>query len=62
MNKQKNPENEEYLFYLQKLFDLIENIQDEDLKKNLIGTILKCNEALIKLKNKEIEKMNKSNK
>lgn len=59
-SKQQKSKNEEYLFYLQKFLDLLENIQDEDLKKNLTNTMLKCNNALIKLKIEDIENMNKS--
>lgn len=60
MNKQQKPKNEKYLFYLQKFLDTAENIQDEELKKNLINTMLKCNNALIQLMIEDIENMNKS--
>ena len=53
--------NKQYLFELQKFFDLADNIKDEKLRKNIISQMLKCDKYLTKiaeeeLKNKEREK------
>lgn len=54
--KQKD---EKYLFYLQKFLDISENIDDETLKKSLIGAMLRCDDRLTKLAECEMENMNK---
>lgn len=41
--------NEIYLKQLQKFFDLADNIQDEKLKKAVIGQMLKCDETLTQI-------------
>lgn len=51
--------NDEYLYYLQKFLDIAENIKNEDLKKDIIKAMLKCDEILTKLAEQQIEKMNK---
>lgn len=54
--KQKD---EKYLFYLQKFLDLSENIENEALKKSIIGTMLRCDDRLTKLAEYEMKNMNK---
>lgn len=51
--------DQEYLFYMQKFLDITENINDEILQKEIIGTMLKCDERLTKLADIEIKKLNK---
>lgn len=60
LNKQQKSKKEEYLYYLQKFLDISENIQDQDLRENLVSSMLKCNNALMQLRIKEIQNMNKS--
>lgn len=38
--------NEKYLFELQKFLDLVDNIEDEDLRKIIIAQMLKCDKCL----------------
>ena len=44
-NKWKN-QNEQYLFELQKFLDLVDNIENKDLKKLVINQMLKCDKCL----------------
>ena len=48
---------EEYLFYMQKFFDLTENIKDEELKQNLITTVLKITESLSIIANFDLDSL-----
>ena len=41
--------NIEYLKELQKFFDVVENVKNEDLKMRIIYQMLKCDETLTKL-------------
>ena len=38
--------NEKYLFELQKLIDLVDNIEDKEMQKILINQILRCEKVL----------------
>lgn len=49
---------EEYLFYMQKFFDLTENIKDEELRQNLITTVLKITESLSIIANFDLDSLN----
>lgn len=42
-------QDRDYLIQSQKFFDLVDNIQDEDLKKNIIYQKLKCDKVLEEL-------------
>ena len=44
-NNWKN-KNEQYLFELQKLMDLADNIENENLRKLMIAQMLKCDKRL----------------
>ena len=46
--------DKQYLKELQKFLDIAENIYDEELKKLLINQMLKCDEYLTKLAEKNI--------
>ena len=51
-NTQKNQwknEDEIYLFELQKFFDIVENIEDEELQKEIIAQMLKCDKRITQL-------------
>ena len=47
MNEKKR-ENEEYLKQKQKFFDLVDNIENEKLKKNIVYQMLKLEKLLKK--------------
>lgn len=49
MNREWKNKNEEYLFELQKMLDLIDNVEDEDLKRRIIHQCLKCDNLLTEL-------------
>ena len=49
MNRQWKDNNEEYLKELQKLFDIVDNVKDEELRKRIIGQFLKCDNILTEL-------------
>ncbi len=57
-NKQKiysrdwKEKNDEYLQALQKFFDITDNIEDENLKMDVLYKMLKCDEILTKLAEK----------
>lgn len=53
---------EEYLFYMQKFFDLTENIEDEKLRQNLITTVLKITESLSVVANFDLDSLNSKEK
>ena len=38
--------NEKYLFELQKLIDLVDNIEDKEMQRILINQILRCEKVL----------------
>ncbi len=41
--------DEKYLFELQKFLDITENITDEDLRKEVIAQMLKCDKRVTQL-------------
>ena len=47
--------NKQYLFELQKFFDLADNIKDEKLRKNIISQMLKCEKYLTKIAEEELK-------
>lgn len=42
-------EDEIYLFELQKFLDVVENVQDEELRKEIIAQMLKCDKRVTQL-------------
>ncbi len=60
-NKDTNWKNkdEQYLFELQKFLDISENIQDEELKKEVIAQMLKCDRIITKLAEEIFQKLEK---
>ena len=47
-NQWKN-EDEIYVFELQKFFDVVENVEDEELRKVIIAQMLKCDKRVTQL-------------
>lgn len=48
-----------YLKELQKFFDMIENIENEELRFDIVNQMYKCEEKLVELLKVEMLKMNK---
>ena len=49
MNREWKNKNEEYLRELQKMLDIIDNVEDEDLKDRIIKQCLKCDNILTEI-------------
>lgn len=47
--------NNKYLKELQKMFDIVENVEDEDLKRRIIIQYLKCDSIITELAKKLIK-------
>ena len=63
-NTQKNQwknEDEIYLFELQKFFDIVENIEDEELQKEIIAQMLKCDKRITQLAENIFQDLNENN-
>lgn len=63
-NTQKNQwknEDEIYLFELQKFFDIVENIEDEELQKEIIAQMLKCDKRITQLAENIFQNLKKNN-
>lgn len=54
-NRNWRNRNKKYLFELQKLLDLVDNIEDDTLKKMIINQILKYNETLTQISEEMFE-------
>ncbi len=52
--------NKEYLKELQSFLDKADNIEDESLKSKVVGQMLRCDDILTKLAEKEFIKFYKS--
>lgn len=48
--------DERYLRELQKLYDLIENIENEKLRKNIIAQVIKFDDTLSKIAEEKLTK------
>lgn len=48
--------NKEYIYELQKLFDIVDNVLSEELKMDIINQMLKCENILSKIMENEIKK------
>ncbi len=57
-SKWKN-KDEIYLFELHKFLDLTENIKDEDLRKEIVTHMLKCDKRLTQLAEKIFDNLQK---
>lgn len=47
--------NKEYLKELQRFFDIVDNVENEELKFDIIYKMLKCDEILTKIAEIEME-------
>ena len=50
-------EDEIYLFELQKFLDVVENVQEEDLRKEIIAQMLKCDKRITQLAEKIFQEL-----
>ena len=64
MEKESNwkTENKDYLNELQKFLDKADNIENEELKKEIIIQMLKCDKELTKAAERKIEEASKQEK
>ncbi len=53
--------NKRYLYQLQKFLDAADSIEKDDLRRNVIAQMLKCDLILTELAEKEIRKYTKEN-
>lgn len=52
-------EDKIYLFELQKFLDIVENVQDEELRKEIIAQMLKCDKRVTELAETIFQKLEK---
>ncbi len=57
-SKWKN-EDEIYLFELQKFLDIVENVENEELRKEIIAQMLKCDKRVTQLAETIFQKLEK---
>lgn len=57
-SKWKN-EDEIYLFELQKFLDIVENVEDKELRKEIIAQMLKCDKRVTQLAEDSFQKLEK---
>lgn len=55
-SKWKN-KNEKYIFEIQKLFDLIDNIEDERLREDIIRQVLKYDKCITNIAEEEFKQI-----
>ena len=55
-SKWKN-KDEIYLFELQKFLDVVENVQDEELRKEIVAQMLKCDKRITQLAEKIFQEL-----
>ena len=48
-NRDWKEKNKRYLYELQKFFDKVDNIKDEELKESIISQMLKCDKVLTEI-------------
>ena len=59
-NRDWKEKDKEYLRFIQKFLDLSDNIENEELKEEVIRAMLMCDERLTQLAELEFEKLNKN--
>jgi len=55
-NRDWKEKNQRYLRHLQKFLDATDRIKDEKLRNHIIAQMLKCDQALTEIAEKEMEK------
>ena len=51
--------DEIYLFELQKFFDIVENVENKELRKAIIAQMLKCDKRLTQIAEKNLQRLEK---
>ena len=59
-NRDWKEKDKEYLRFIQKFLDLSDNIENEELKEEVIRAMLMCDERLTQLAELEVENLNKN--
>lgn len=59
-NRDWKEKDKEYLRFIQKFLDLSDNIENEELKDEVIRAMLMCDERLTQLAELEFENLNKN--
>ena len=59
-NRDWKEKDKEYLRFIQKFLDLSDNIENEELKEEVIRAMLMCDERLTQLEEIEFENLNKN--
>ena len=59
-NRYWKEKDKEYLRFIQKFLDLSDNIENEELKEEVIRAMLMCDERLTQLAELEFENLNKN--
>ena len=59
-NRDWKEKDKEYLRFIQKFLDLSDNIENEELKEEVIRAMLMCDERLTQLAELEFENLNKN--
>ena len=59
-NRDWKEKDKEYLKFIQKFLDLSDNIENEELKEEVIRAMLMCDERLTQLAELEFENLNKN--
>ena len=59
-NRDWKEKDKEYLRFIQKFLDLSDNIENKELKDEVIRAMLMCDERLTQLAELEFENLNKS--
>lgn len=59
-NRDWKEKDKEYLRFIQKFLDLSDNIENEELKEEVIRAMLMCDERLTQLAELELENLNKN--
>lgn len=55
-NEEWKTKNKKYIKELQKMFDIIDNVQDEELKNRILLQFVKCDEIITELATEQLIK------
>ena len=55
-NEEWKTKNKKYIKELQKMFDIIDNVQDEELKNRILLQFVKCDEIITELATEQLRK------
>ncbi len=55
-NEEWKTKNKRYVKELQKMFDIIDNVQDEELKNRILLQFVRCDEVITELAREQLSK------